>query len=134
MEIFFTYRRRNRSRKKQSGKTCIGQITISSKQAQRLKLKKGSRLSPHLEKCCLLLVSNESFANAEKDIHILTGVKIPHTTQHRIVNNYQLPEPKVSKRVKSLSEDGGTVRLRTPQGHPSEWKNAAHSRRPPLGG
>jgi len=50
-------------------------------------------------------------------------VKIPHTTQHRIVNNYQLPEPKVSKRVQSLSVDGGTVRLRTPQGDPSEWKN-----------
>jgi len=47
-------------------------------------------------------------------------VKIPHTTQHRIVNNYQLPEPKVSKRVQSLSVDGGTVRLRTPQGDPSD--------------
>ena len=50
-------------------------------------------------------------------------MKIPHTTQHRIVNKYQLPEPKVSKRVKSLSVDGGTVRLRTPQGYPSQWKN-----------
>ena len=76
-----------------------------------------------MEKCCLLLVGNESFANAEKDIQILTGIKIPHSTQHRIVNSYQLPEPKITKRATALSVDGGTVRLRTPLGHKSEWKN-----------
>jgi hypothetical protein len=88
-----------------------------------LKLRKGTRLSPHLEKCCLLLVSNESFTNAEQDIKVLTGVKIPHSTQHRLINNYHLPEPKIKRRVKSLSVDGGTVRLRTPFGEKSEWKN-----------
>lgn len=71
----------------------------------------------------MLLVANESFINAEKDIEILTGFKIPHTTQHRLVNNYQLPEPKITKKAKSLSVDGGTVRLRTPLGNKSEWKN-----------
>ncbi len=76
-----------------------------------------------MEKCCLLLVGNESFANAEKDLQILTGIKIPHSTQHRIVNSYQLPEPKITKRATALSVDGGTVRLRTPLGHKSEWKN-----------
>jgi hypothetical protein len=94
-------------------------------------LRKGTRLSPHLEKCCLLLVSNESFTNAEQDIKVLTGVKIPHSTQHRLINNYHLPEPKIKRRVKSLSVlkdtashmDGGTVRLRTPFGEKSEWKN-----------
>jgi len=68
-------------------------------------------------------VANESFTNAEKDIEILTGFKIPHSTQHRLVNNYQLLEPKTTKRAKSLSVDGGTVRLRTPLGNKSEWKN-----------
>ena len=68
-------------------------------------------------------MSNESFVNAEKDIQVLTGIKVPHTTQHRIVNSYQLPEAKIMKRAKSLSVDGGTVRLRTRKGHPSEWKN-----------
>ena len=68
----------------------------------------------------MLLVANESFINAEKDIEILTGFKIPHTTQHRLVNNYQLPEPKITKKAKSLSVDGGTVRLRTPLGDKSE--------------
>lgn len=68
------------------------------------------------------MVANESFANAEKDIEILTGFKIPHSTLHRLVNNYQLPEPKITKRAKSLSVDGGTIRLRTPLGDKSEWK------------
>ena len=68
-------------------------------------------------------MGNESFANAERDIEILTGVKIPHSTQHRLVNNYQLPEPKITRRASSLSVDGGSVRLRTPLGHKSEWKN-----------
>ena len=71
----------------------------------------------------MLLVSNESFKNAERDIKILTGIKITHSTQHRLINNYHLPEPKINRRVKSLSVDGGTVRLRTKLGHKSEWKN-----------
>lgn len=68
-------------------------------------------------------MSNESFINAEQDIKVLTGMKISRSTQHRLVNNYHLPEPKISKRLKSLSVDGGTVRLRTPLGQRSEWKN-----------
>jgi len=101
----------------------LRQIKISSKQAVRLKLRQGTRISPHLEKCCLLLVANESFANAEKDIEILTGFKISHSTQHRLINNCQLLEPKITKKAKSLSLDGGTIRLRTSLGKKSEWKN-----------
>ena len=101
----------------------MGNITISSKQATRLKLKKGCRLSPQVEKCCLLLVGNESFANAERDLEVLTGIKVPHSTQHRLINSYQLPEAKIVNRAESLSVDGGTVRLRTSKGKPSEWKN-----------
>lgn len=71
----------------------------------------------------MLLVANESFTNAEKDIEILTGFKIPHSTQHRLVNSYKLPEPEITHKAKSLSVDGGTIRLRTPLGSKSEWKN-----------
>lgn len=71
----------------------------------------------------MLLVSNESFTNAEQDIKVLTGIKISHSTQHRLINNYHLPEPKIKTRANSLSLDGGTVRLRTPLGQKSEWKN-----------
>jgi hypothetical protein len=69
------------------------------------------------------LVANESFANAQRDIETLMGIKIPHSTQHRLVNNYHLPEPEIKKRAESLSVDGGTVRLRTALGQKSEWKN-----------
>ena len=68
-------------------------------------------------------MGNESFTNAERDIEILTGVRIPHSTQHRLVANYQLPEPKVTKKAEALSVDGGSVRLRTPLGQKNEWKN-----------
>lgn len=61
--------------------------------------------------------------NAERDLEILTGITVPHSTQHRLVNSYHLPEPKIVKRANSLSVDGGTVRLRTPRGKQSEWKN-----------
>lgn len=71
----------------------------------------------------MLLVGNESFVNAERDLKILTGITVPHSTQHRLVNSYHLPEPKIVKRANSLSVDGGTVRLRTPPGEQSEWKN-----------
>ena len=53
----------------------------------------------------------------------MTGIKVPHSTQHRLINSYQLPEPKIIKRADSLSVDGETVRLRTSLGKPSEWKN-----------
>lgn len=88
-----------------------------------MKLKKGNRLSPQIEKCCLLLVGNESFINAERDLKILTGIEVSHSTQHRLVNSYELPVAKITKRARSLSVDGGTVRLRTPLGQKSEWKN-----------
>ena len=68
-------------------------------------------------------MGNESFMNAERDLEILTGIKVAHSTQHRLVGRYQLPEPQITKRAKSLSIDGGTVRLRTPLGQQSEWKN-----------
>ena len=71
----------------------------------------------------MLLVGNESFVNAERDLKILTGITVPHSTQHRLVNSYHLPEAKIVKRANSLSVDGGTVRLRTPRGKQSEWKN-----------
>jgi hypothetical protein len=86
-------------------------------------VKKGSRLSPHLEKCCLLLVGNESFANAEKDLKMLTGIYVPHSTQHRLLERYKFPEPEATEPVKALSIDGGNVRLRTALGEESVWRN-----------
>lgn len=104
-------------------KTCVGQIALSSKQAQRLELRKGTRISPHLRKCCLILVGNESFINAERDLEVLTGIRVAHSTQHRLVNQHQFPEPEIIHKADTISVDGGSVRIRTSQGKPSEWKN-----------
>lgn len=80
-------------------------------------------MSPNLEKCCLLLVGNESFANAEKDLKMLTGIYVPHSTQHRLLERYEFPEPEATEQVKALSIDGGNVRLRTALGKESVWRN-----------
>ena len=80
-------------------------------------------MSPQLEKCCLLLVGNQSFANAERDLKMLTGIYVPHSTQHRLLERYKLPEPETTEKVEALSIDGGNVRLRTPLGEESVWKN-----------
>lgn len=45
---------------------------------------------------------------------MLTGIYVPHSTQHRLLERYKLPEPQTSEKVKALSIDGGNVRLRTP--------------------
>ena len=85
-------------------------------------------------------MGNESFINAERDLEILTGIKVAHSTQHRLVERSQLPESQITRRAKSLSMRKaklcqssktticayalrGTVRLRTPLGKQSEWKN-----------
>ena len=80
-------------------------------------------MSPHLEKCCLLLVGNESFANAERDLKMLTGIYVPHSTQHRLLERYKLAELETTEKVEALSIDGGNVRLRTPLGEESIWRN-----------
>ena len=61
-------------------------MTISEKQAQKLKVKKRTQWSPYLEKCCLLLSANESYKRAEEDLKVLTGIEVSHSTQHRMVH------------------------------------------------
>jgi hypothetical protein len=94
-------------------KSCVGIVKVKSKKAQKLGLKKGARRSPVLEKCCLLLSANESFQNAERDVELLTGIKIGHSSQHRWVQEEKWTEPVVKGVVSELSIDGGKVRLRT---------------------
>jgi len=43
-------------------------LTVSRKQAQKLGLKARVRLSPLLEKSCLLLSANVSYENVERDL------------------------------------------------------------------
>ena len=96
---------------------------MSENQAQVLDVKAYTRWSPYLEKCCLLLSANESYERAAEDIKVLTGVGVSHSTQQRLVHRQTFELPQVEPAVDEMSVDGGKVRLRTPKGQPSEWRD-----------
>lgn len=96
---------------------------ITKKQALRLGIEPYRRFSPLLEKCCLLLSANESFKDAEKDLKVLTGVEVGHSTHHRQVKKVDLPMPNVKQKLTEVCLDGGMVRLRSEKtGQPAYWK------------
>ena len=96
---------------------------VSRKQAQKLGLKARVRLSPLLEKSCLLLSANVSYENAERDLKLLTGIAVSHSTQQRLAQRSEWQAPQASEAVETLSIDGGKVRLRTAAGKPSQWRD-----------
>lgn len=73
------------------------------------------------EKCCLRLTSNESYQNAEIEIEALTGMKIGHTTLHRLVQRTEFSVPDAKGAVGEVSVDGGKVRLRSRKTKSSHW-------------
>jgi hypothetical protein len=75
-----------------------------------------------LEKCCLLLSANESYQNAEKDMLLLTGLKIGHSTHHRKVQKIKNMLPDMKQSLSEIAIDGGTIRLRGEKSQKSEWK------------
>ena len=74
-------------------------------------MKLRSRLSPLLQKCCLRLSAKESYQQAEVEIEALTGVKVGHRRQQKLVveEDWELPQGK--QPVCEVSMDGGKVRL-----------------------
>ena len=69
-----------------------------------------SRLSPHLENCCLRLSANVAYKHAAQDIKYLTGVTVPAKTQQRLVHYQGFSEPISTEDISELSADGGKVR------------------------
>jgi hypothetical protein len=67
--------------------------------------------------------ANESYQHAAEDIAILTGIRVSSSTQQRLVHRQEWAAPEVDCGVKEMSLDGGKVRLRTPLGEPSEWRD-----------
>ena len=63
-------------------KSSIGILKLTKNQAKKLEVKSLAQLSPHLEKCCLLLSANVSYANTTQDLESLTGLKISPSTQN----------------------------------------------------
>ena len=96
---------------------------MSEKQARILEVKAYTQWSPDLEKCCLLLSANESYERTAEDIEVLTGMRVSHGTQQRLVHRQTFELPQVKLVVEEMSIDGGKVRLRTPEGQPCEWRD-----------
>ncbi len=95
----------------------VGELKLKAKQLQKLGLRPRSRLSPLLQKCCLRLSANESYQNAEIEIEALTGVKVGHSTQRKLVREGDFQQLQALQGISEVSLDGGKVRLR---GKPKE--------------
>lgn len=98
-------------------------MSISEQQGQRLGLQARTQWSPVLETCCLLLSANESYQRAAEDIAVLTGIEVSKSTQQRLVHRQVFEPEEIDQGIKEMSLDGGKVRLRTPKGQPSEWRD-----------
>lgn len=104
-------------------KSSIGVLNITEQQAKVLQVKPYTQISPHLEKCCLLVSANESYEHSAQDLIMLTGMAVGHSIQQRLVHRQEFNLPKESDTISEISIDGGKVRLRTPKGEQSEWKD-----------
>ncbi len=74
-------------------KSCVGIVPLTEKQAERLELPSHTRISPLLKKCCLRVIANSSYQKAEAEIEALTGMKVGHTTLHRLVERAEFLLP-----------------------------------------
>lgn len=71
----------------------------------------------------MLLSANESYERAAQDITMLTGRTVSHSTQQRLVHRQPLSLTEAENQVDELSVDGGKIRLRTPLGQASRWRD-----------
>lgn len=104
-------------------KSLVGILKIRQSQAEQLGVKAYSRLSGGLEKASLRLSANESFQNAEADIASLTGMRIGHSTQQRLVGRQSFECCEAKQGVSEVSLDGGKVRLRDLGESDSPWRD-----------
>jgi hypothetical protein len=88
-----------------------------------LGLEPRSQISPLLQKCCLRISANESYQNAEVEIEALTGIKVGHSTQQRLVLRQDFALPEAQMGISEVSVDGGKVRLRSKSKSSSYWRD-----------
>lgn len=96
---------------------------MHQQQAERLGVERYTRLSPMLVNCCLRLSATESYEQAELDLVALTGIRVGHSQLHRLVQHTTFEDWAVEETIEEVSLDGGKVRVRTPKGEPSEWRD-----------
>jgi hypothetical protein len=101
----------------------LGNLPLSQKQGQALGVEVGKQISPYLELCCLRISANVSYANAESDLAMLTGMMVSDNTQQRLVQTTVFPDPVADQPMTEACVDGGKVRLRTPLGELCVWRD-----------
>ena len=100
----------------------LGVLSLTSEQAKALEVLPGSRLSPHLELCCLRQSAIVSYEKASKEVQVQTGRRVSARTQQRLVQRHEFVPPMVEEPIQQCSLDGAMIRLRTPEAEASEWK------------
>lgn len=100
----------------------LGDLWLSAQQAQALSVPPRVKHSSYLEQCCLRMCAKASYQQAELDVAMLTGIRVSAKTQERMVKRVDLPEARPPETVSELTLDGGMVRVRTPKGKSSQWR------------
>ncbi len=67
--------------------------------------------------------ANVSYENAAKDVEFFTGISVSGKTQQRLVHRQDFSAPQIETTVDELSVDGGKIRIRTPIGQESIWRD-----------
>ncbi|MGB3613273.1 MAG: ISKra4 family transposase [Elainellaceae cyanobacterium] len=101
----------------------LGQVSLSQKQGKRLGLKAKRQLSPALEKCCLRLCAQGSFEQAEQNVKTLMGLKVGHSSLHRLMEKADIPARQGTRPAEAVSIDGGKVRVRSEETGRGEWRD-----------
>jgi len=68
------------------------------------------------------MCAKAAYQQAETDVAMLTGIRVSAKTQERMVKRATLPEAVSHELVTEMALDGGMVRVRTPKGQSSEWR------------
>lgn len=103
--------------------SCLGTVALSQTQGKRLGLKAKRQLSPALEKCCLRLCAQGSFQHAEQNVETLMGLKVSHSSLHRLVQKEEIPAGRGTHPADAVSIDGGKVRVRGEETGRGEWRD-----------
>ena len=69
------------------------------------------------------MCANESYQKAEAEVEALTGMRVGHSSLHRLVQQQDLAPPDAKQAVNEVSLDGGKVRLRGAPGAGSYWRD-----------
>jgi hypothetical protein len=84
-------------------------VNISHKQARALGLSRKTPISPGLEKSCLRACAKASDEQASADVEQMMGIKVGHSTLHRMVARVGL-SPSIAKQAsEGMSIDGGKI-------------------------